>query len=340
MSHPDEGLLQELLDGELAPADEAVVRAHLAACAACVALLEELRVTQAEAASIVSRLELDPPLRRAAPRRAGIRRGNLRLLGLAASTMLVAGTSWLLFRTSPGAGHVDRLAGDSGRVDVGTPREERDQPAAGAPAPAAVAAPVPTTGQVAADEKKAKAGPAPLAPGQSRFRRTLKEEPAARVASPAPAGAANTAPPSLTVAEAESRLGWKVRTIAGLRPQSVELMPSVPEGVPGAASGVRQRYMVGGVPVVLVQQVVARPEENQVSKSAGRAAELTSKQQPVTADHAMAEQAKDQPEGVATRAAPAPAALSIRSWDAAGVRFELEGALPADSLEALMRRVR
>ena len=33
MSHPDEGVLQELLDGELAPADAAAVRAHLAGCA-------------------------------------------------------------------------------------------------------------------------------------------------------------------------------------------------------------------------------------------------------------------------------------------------------------------
>ena len=29
MSHPDEGVLQELLDGELGPADTAAVRAHL-----------------------------------------------------------------------------------------------------------------------------------------------------------------------------------------------------------------------------------------------------------------------------------------------------------------------
>ena len=36
---------------------------------------------------------------RGAPRRPGLRRGNLRLLGLAASTVLVAGTSWLLLRT-------------------------------------------------------------------------------------------------------------------------------------------------------------------------------------------------------------------------------------------------
>jgi hypothetical protein len=250
----------------------------------------------------------------------------------------VAGTSWLLFRTSPGAGHVDRLAGDSGRVDAGTPREERDQPAAGAPTPAAV--PAPATSQMAADEKKAKADAAPLVPGKNMLPRSLKEERAAPAVSPAPAVAANTAPPSLTVEEAELRLGWKVRTIAGLRPQSVELMPSVPERVPGAASGVRQRYLIGGVPVVLVQQVVAGRDENQASKSAGRAAELTSKQQPVTADHAMAEQAKDQPEGVAARAAPAAAALGVRSWDAAGVCYELEGALPADSLEALMRRVR
>jgi len=41
MSHPDEGILQELLDGELPPSDAAAVRAHLAGCVPCAVLLRD-----------------------------------------------------------------------------------------------------------------------------------------------------------------------------------------------------------------------------------------------------------------------------------------------------------
>jgi hypothetical protein len=335
MSHPDDGVLQELLDGELAAADEAAVRAHLASCAACTALLEELRVTQVEATSIVSRLELNPPLRRAAPRRTGLRRGNLRLLGLAASTVLVAGTSWLLLRTSPGASRALYRVGDSGaNALLEMPPEERDQASAATPAPAAAPA-VPTNTPAAADERKALADASPVVSGKDAPRPRRKEETAAPAANrPSDAVVAQSVPaPSLTVADAEARLGWKVRTIEGLTPQSVELVQVAPD----SASGVRQRYQVGRAAVVLVQQAVASDE--MISTRGGRADEAAGAR-PADGKPAGEALKRDRAQGLTAGKVAAGSIKPTRVWRSGGLRFELSGALPADSLDALMRRVR
>lgn len=349
MSHPDDGVLQELLDGELAAADEAAVRAHLAACAACTALLEDLKATQLEAAAIVARLELDPPLQRPARPVHRARPVNLRLLGLAASTVLVAGTSWLLLRTSPEEDRAFFRVADSGAdATLEPPREERERGSAVPPPGAATPAPPPArmTVPAAVDERKALADAAPVVSGEDAPRqRRNKDEATAPPAVPAAgamsAAAANraadvsvqeVAAPSATLADAEAQLGWKVRTIAGLTPQSVELVP----GTPDSASGVRQRYQVGTAVVVLVQRTA--PSGDKISLRGGRVDE-TAQQRLAPVEPAAPAGKKDRAPGVAA-AKTAESATPIRVWQSGGVMFELWGALPADSLDALMQRVR
>ena len=348
MSHPDDGVLQELLDGELAPADEAVVRAHLASCVACSTLLEELRETQTEAAAIVSRLDLDPPLHVTSSRRAGRRRINTRLLALAASTVLVAGTSWLLLRTgetgAPMTGGADQRLEDTYRD------KERSQPSAAREAPA-VPAPATTAEppqrrppQAPADENSSVADAAPVKPAQETVRKQMKEEeplPAANAVAGAPVEpVAPLARQSvLTVAAAEAQVGWKVQTIEGLVPQSVELVRVVPDSV----SSVLLRYQIGDAAVVLVQHAAASSDIAAFRSRTDESARRSSAEAP------LEKRGKDE------RTAPAPAAavaatgaakavagpmVSTRTWQAGNLFFELSGALPADSLDALMRRVR
>jgi anti-sigma factor RsiW len=292
MSHPDEGVLQELLDGELAPADATVVRAHLAGCVPCSATLDELKALQVDADAIVARLPLDPRLARPARRASPRRPLNLRLIGLAASALLVAGTSWVLFRSTPRPALV---AGD--RADTGT----------GVPLPLPLPLP--------AEERKEIESTAPAARQEAPKREVQKleapkpEAPRKDIsldaARPAAGAMQRAATPSSTVAEAESRLGVRLRTIDGLTPVSVEVMPPSSDSM----LSVRQRYLIDGVPVVLLQQATGRQLRE----------EVTSK------------------ERSSTLPAGPPA---TRTWDAGGNHFVLQGALPADSLDALMKRVK
>lgn len=328
MSHPDDGVLQELLDGELAPADEAAVRAHIAGCAPCTTALAELKSIQAEADTIVSRLDLDPPLpvRQVRPARA-----NLRMLGLAASAVLVAGTSWILFRSRAASPLADTVDTGSGIV-LPMPTEEREEVAATTPA-----APLPAAADAPAEKKTLPVAPRAdgsgfaAKPGAGKDEGSAARENAAKEKDVAEAARQVTtmAPPAAvarptadaptpaytTIAGAEARLGSKVRTIAGLTPVSVEVLPQRADSL----LAVRQRYVVSGVPVVLVQQV-----STAVSYYMGD----------------LKVQPEDRSSGGYVSGGLREAQPSIRTWEAWGSLFRLQGSLPADSLDALMQRVR
>jgi len=296
MSHPDEGVLQELLDGELAPADEAVVRAHIAGCTPCTDALAALKAAQLEADAIVSRLVLEPPLRRTARRPWP----NLRLLGLAASAVLVAGTSWLLLRSPASAGGGYRSGADtSSGVVLPMPTAERQEVAAAAPAAEALGR---------EDVGSAK--------GKSEKAR-LQSATAARSAN-AVAARDEVTTAATTMTDAEARVGGRLLTIAGLTPQTVEVEQLASDSVPR----VRQTYVVDGVPVVLVQYRAAHAPAGSALVARD---EMTQKQR------AAEPEKKD-----AATAAP----LQLRSWQSGQMLFQLQGALPADSLDALMQRVR
>ncbi len=339
MSHPDDGVLQELLDGELTTVDETAVRAHLASCAACSARLEELRSTQAEADFIVARLDLDPPLRPPVSRRTGERRINLRLLALAASTVLVAGTSWVLLRsTAPGASfgrsNVDAVRPEGRLEDRNkAPAAALDTPAVPASsAPPRQAKPAPRR---PADEKKtvADAAPARAAPETVVLRQKEEEAtPAANAAGIAVAPLLRQQ--RLTAANAGELVGWKVRTIEGLAPQSVELVRSGPDSTPAVLS----RYRVGEATVALLQQPASRSDDALGGGRSDEAAtQLSAEAKP------LEKSGKDRPampaSALAAKAATGPM-VSTRVWQSDGVRFELSGAIPVDSLDALMGRVR
>jgi anti-sigma factor RsiW len=302
MSHPDEGVLQELLDGELAAADEAVVRAHLAGCTPCTAALAALKAAQLEADAIVSRLVLEPPLRRTARRPWP----NLRLLGLAASAVLVAGTSWLLLRSPASAGWGYRSGADtSSGVVLPMPTAERQEVAAATPArpvaPAAEALGREDVGSAEGKSEKAR----------------LQSATAARSANAVVARDEVTTA-ATTMTDAEARVGGRLLTIAGMTPQSVEVEQLASDSVPR----VRQTYVVDGVPVVLVQYRAA-------NAPAGSA--LVARDEMTPMQRAAEPEEKD-----AATATP----LQLRSWRSGQMLFQLQGALPADSLDALMQRVR
>lgn len=122
MSHPDLGVLQAVLDGELAAADEALgaagaAQAHLASCEACRTRLEEMRATMMEADGLVARLDGGTAGRRDGAgqdgRTAGRRRFRMSMgqTGIAAG-LLVAVTAGLMLREQ----RLGTAALDSGRT--------------------------------------------------------------------------------------------------------------------------------------------------------------------------------------------------------------------------------
>lgn len=367
MSHPDEGVLQELLDGELPAADAAAVRAHLAGCVPCAVILRDLGATQAEADAIVARLPLDPPLVRPASRTRPRRAMNLRAIGLAASVVLVAGTSWLLLR-SPGDAYLRGSKDSSAGRALPMPGEERQEVPATTPVvpPPAALAPAAGARTERSDDQREKAKQAPqeadapaappaakdLAsqavqqPGKEAEKKEAADE-ARRANEARPAGApapiARVAPPAaaarltlgaakapdgtpITVADAEARMGTRLRTISGLTPISVEMLPVAADSL----LAVRQRYVVDGVAVTLVQQST-RPVAGEAAGSKARDA--------VPYVDGVAVQPGNRGNGfVASESGGARPAS--RAWAAWGSLFLLRGDLPADSIDALMKRVK
>ena len=319
MSHPDDGVLQELLDGELAPADAAAVRAHLAACAACQTALAELKAVQDEADSLIERLPLDPPLQLPSTAAAPTRRLNTRLRGLAAPAVLVVGTSWVLFRTPPIMR--DRVAAFSRGPAATEPeanaeemkvRPDEAAPAPTPPAPAAKAAPAP-----APAERGEAALLVPAAPAQDAA-------PSANQVADASEGRQAAGAGPMQKAEVTERM----LTIDGLRPDSVEVL----RGRGDAPVQIRQVYMLGQTPVTLVQvRVLPELAGDSVPLKAREQKKAMAASEPAAARR-LAREAYDS-------GSSAGATISVQGW-AGNVMFELSGNLSADSLAALMRRVR
>lgn len=76
MTHPGEGTLQEMLDGELPPGARAGVEAHLASCPACAGELAELRGLTERTSALLGLVEAVPPVLAAQARFARHRRGG------------------------------------------------------------------------------------------------------------------------------------------------------------------------------------------------------------------------------------------------------------------------
>ena len=99
MRHPDDGLLEEQLDGELAEDAARELGVHLAACPACRERLEAARALRAEADDLVAALGDPTPRPRAdalpdSLRRAPRREMPWRAVAWAASVVLAVGVGY------------------------------------------------------------------------------------------------------------------------------------------------------------------------------------------------------------------------------------------------------
>ena len=135
MSHPDEGVLQAYLDGELDAAEVAQLRSHLESCDACRAALQEQREFFNEATTLVDRLVLDPPVRIPVARRRTWWKSPA--VGIAASLAVALSTAVLLWRPSSIGRDSEPLA----PAQLQSRELAKDEAEAAAPAPATIPAP-------------------------------------------------------------------------------------------------------------------------------------------------------------------------------------------------------
>jgi anti-sigma factor RsiW len=135
MTHPDEGALQALADGELARPERDAAEAHLAACAECAALLARLRHEGARASALLGVGDAAPPMlaalaafhrRRRAPRVAAAPAAGLRRALPRAAVLVLA---------LAGAAAAAVVPGSPVREWVGAPGVEEREEAPAAPAP-------------------------------------------------------------------------------------------------------------------------------------------------------------------------------------------------------------
>lgn len=97
MSHLEEGVLTALLDGEIPSVKLPPIQAHLKECAACRALLQELRDLAGEAEAMITSLgdgSAPAPAAAVAPLRGRSRTRTYRLVAWAATVAMAAGLGW------------------------------------------------------------------------------------------------------------------------------------------------------------------------------------------------------------------------------------------------------
>ena len=282
MSHPDDGQLHALVDGELSPADAAAIELHARTCEPCRTRLDEARMLLGESDRIVARLDLEP---REAPTSRAARSGfDYRVLGLAASALLVVTVGYLVVRPARTA-PARPLDSSSREAEAAAPAPSAAAPAPptsmlkeSTPPPAAEPSTAQRQGAVATrdprEEKQAAkeqegVTSAPGASDQLASRAQAAERRAASDTPPARAAdgvALNDLPP------------WKAKVAAPVAPPAsarfrldgldVVSSQALPEG------GVRLIYSVNGTPVEFdqVRTSVAAPK---TSPTAGGMHELT-----------------------------------------------------------------
>ena len=317
MSHPDEGTIQMLLDGELDPAERATVEEHLAACAPCTQRWLEAKRFLEEADRLVEVLAVPerPSARRPSPRR----RVLVRTLAWAASIVMAVGFGYWGRGTTPPP--TERLA------------QVRDTaPAPEAVAPAVAAAPIaepPATrpqqeARTDATDRRAlgaansaaanRVNEPALKQNTPSAAKTDERETPRMPAAPSVDRAgklADTGTPAwrvIAMEEAVQLLGGQLRLIDGLTPDRVETGPGTAvAGADAALPIVRVVYASGAVTLDEQRPMGATRQEG-AAKAAGGVAAYES----------------------------APTAWQTMS----GIRFVVTGSVSADSIRALGARVR
>jgi len=322
MSHPDEGTIQMLLDGELDAAERTRVERHVAECAACAARVSEARAFLQEADRLVEVLAV--PERAAPPRASRSRRTLVRTLAWAASIVIAVGAGYWARGSTPLTTNTAILQdGDArqARDAAPPPLTARDEPVRAAlPAEsgarqdtdaAKVTGEAKEAEQPRANEPAPKAtAPSPASPAiANRAERAAQPEalaaPLARTSDEAAIGRWRV----ISMEEAVRLLGGQLRLIDGLTPDRVETGPGTAvAGADPALPLVRVVYESGAV--VLDQQrplIVADTRQAAAAKAVG---------------------------GVALES-------SATAWRQQGaIRFVVTGNVSTDSLKALGERVR
>ena len=336
MRHPDDGLLEEQLDGELAEDAARDLEAHLAACPACRERLEAARALRAEADDLVAALG-EPAPRPAADdlpdslRRAPRRGMPWRAVAWAASVVLAVGVGYA-------GGTMGRRQGEATAPRVGTPTEPpsvaaTEPPAAGSdrePRAGAVARPQADAAEVRRPDLAAE-------PGADAANRFAKAAPVGPPASPSvaqkaaereeQAGFALESRPAVSLDPAIRALGGSIRLLDGLSATRVEVTwLRMPSG--DSAAVVELTYAdPAGHPIVLRQsRTTPLAEALGAADALGRRRDAAQAIAP--AAEAPNRRAAELPDGEV-------------SWvDAAGFRLVLRADADADSLAKLRARVR
>lgn len=343
MSHLDEATLTALLDGELAAADRQQTEQHLAGCAECRRLHEEVRGFAGEADVLIDSVQLAERIPQKPGRpAAGPGWDRFRPLAWAATLILAAGLGW-----SASARRFDQ--GDLGRQAAGL--AEQKAPAA----PTAAALP-PERERVAPRQDKpptrqATEPPAPITTDMAKAATAAPDAEAdqARNAAGRAESSVRSNPPAAALAaeaqqvgplvvtgprdapsptgrfgaatsldQAVRILGGTVKLIDGLNPIRVQIGP--PERLPGgqALEVVRITYLdPPGRELWLDQQRSPAPSEGRAAPSAAGG---------MLAGDTLITSAGD-------------GLTRVRWISPDGFRLTLTGYLPGDSLRSLVRRV-
>jgi hypothetical protein len=331
MSHPDEGTIQMLLDGELDPRERARVEDHIAACASCAAQLAEAREFLHEADRLVEVLAVPP--RTAQPRISAHRRPLVRTLAWAASIVIAVGIGYWGRGANPAA-PTPAVRQESGTVasranaapETPGPADEPATVGAAKTAATPTAAGAPAQSDADADKRTREANPTDLPSANAIERKEVATPPPSATA---PERSAQMARPA-ALAEASARLadeqastwrvismedavgvlGGQIRLIDGLTPDRLETGPGTAvAGADPVLPLVRIVYASGAV--ILDQQRPLIPATGGRQRDAATAVG-----------------------GVA--AEPSPTAWQQQG----GIRFVVTGTVPADSLRLLGERVR
>jgi len=318
MSHPDEGTIQMLLDGELDPAERATVEAHLAACASCTQRRLEAMHFLEEADRLVEVLAV--PEGHAARPVMPKRRALVRTLAWAASIVMAVGLGYWGRGTSPPppasrltqepdtqiapqAAAPSGTAAPLAETPTSRPPQEARSDAGSRRAPGAATSA--DANRVNAPAQKQTAPPAAM---------TDEREAPSTPAAPAVALAGKSADKTTTawrviaMEEAVQLLGGQLRLIDGLTPDRVETGPGTAvAGADAALPVVRVVYASGAVTLDEQRPGVSARQEA-AAKAAGGVAAYDS----------------------------APTAWQTMS----GIRFVVTGSVSADSIRALAARVR
>lgn len=361
MSHLDEGQLTSLLDDELTAEARREVERHLATCADCRGLYDEIRAFSGEADALVTGIELPrqpAPLPALLPgsqhRGAGtpLARRPLpwRTLGWAATLVAALGLGYL-------ARGMDRQA-------IPTDVASAKQPEAPLPAANESAA----TGEAGLVAQAPLAtGPAAPAPAEPSRQNTPSAQPRRdgerampapesareeaedlRTRTPAPAPAAAGAAPAMELAAADQAVGAtkSVNRLMdmGFQPVTMERAVRILGGTIRLLDGLKPERVLTGPGSLLVGAEPGIPVVRIVYEDPPGRELWLDQQRPSVEERSAAP--RGTVAGVATLlpgdtvlTVPAQGMQSVRWLDQHGFRLALTGFLPTDSLRGLLRRV-